>query len=113
MSGNVGTRAYQPCRHEATVPTLKWRQLMRQMFWGALLALLVIVPSYAADEARLTLPKSGIVKVAFVVSDQATLIDIAGPMQVFDQVQSPGTTGFRTFTVSETRAPIHAGTMTI
>jgi transcriptional regulator GlxA family with amidase domain len=67
----------------------------------------------APAETRLTLPKSGIVKVAFVVSDRATLIDIAGPMQVFDQVQSPGTTGFQTFTVSETRNPIKAGTMTI
>lgn len=86
---------------------------MRHMLWGALLALLVILPAHAADEARLVLPPSGIVKVAFVVSDQATLIDIAGPMQVFDQVQSPGTTGFRTFTVSETRAPIKAGTLTI
>ncbi|HEY8052407.1 MAG TPA: DJ-1/PfpI family protein [Steroidobacteraceae bacterium] len=67
----------------------------------------------APAETPLTLPKSGIVKVAFVVSDQATLIDIAGPMQVFDQVQSPGTTGFQTFTVSATREPIKAGTMTI
>jgi transcriptional regulator GlxA family with amidase domain len=64
-------------------------------------------------EQHLTLPKSGTVRVAFVVSDRATLIDIAGPMQVFDQVQSPGTTGFQTFTVSETRKPIKAGTMTI
>jgi transcriptional regulator GlxA family with amidase domain len=67
----------------------------------------------APAETQLTLPKSGIVRVAFVVSDRATLIDIAGPMQVFDQVQSPGTTGFQTFTVSETRKPIKAGTMTI
>jgi transcriptional regulator GlxA family with amidase domain len=86
---------------------------MGEMIWGALLALLVILPSHAAEEARFPLPPSGIVKIAFVVSDHATLIDIAGPMQVFDQVQSPGTTGFQTFTVSETRAPIHAGTMTI
>jgi len=56
---------------------------------------------------------TGIVKVAFIVSDRATLIDIAGPMQTFDQVQSPGTTGFQTYTVSETRNPIKAGTMTI
>jgi transcriptional regulator GlxA family with amidase domain len=67
----------------------------------------------APAEPHLTLPKSGIVKVAFVVSDRTTLIDIAGPMQVFDQVQSPGTTGFQTFTISETRKPIKAGTMTI
>jgi len=66
-----------------------------------------------APEARLAVSPSGVMKVAFVVSDQATLIDIAGPMQVFDQVQSPGTTGFQTFTVSATRAPIKAGTLTI
>jgi len=70
----------------------------------------------AADEApehSFALPAAGIVKVAFVVSDRATLIDIAGPMQVFDQVQSPGTSGFQTYTVSETRQPIKAGTLTI
>ncbi|MFL6759910.1 DJ-1/PfpI family protein [Sphingomonas sp.] len=66
-----------------------------------------------APEKQLALPSSGIMKVAFVVSDRATLIDIAGPMQVFDQVQSPGTTGFQTYTVSETRQPIKAGTLTI
>ncbi len=66
-----------------------------------------------APEKSFALPASGIVKVAFVVSDRATLIDIAGPMQVFDQVQSPGTSGFQTFTVSETRTPIKAGTLTI
>ena len=66
-----------------------------------------------APETKLAATPSGVMKVAFVVSDQATLIDIAGPMQVFDQVQSPGTTGFQTFTVSETRKPIKAGTMTI
>jgi len=50
----------------------------------------------ASEELRLTLSKSGPVRVAFVVSDGTTLIDIAGPMQVFDQVQSPpGTTEFR------------------
>jgi transcriptional regulator GlxA family with amidase domain len=69
-------------------------------------------PAVAETEARIALPKSGILKVAFVVSDNATLIDIAGPMQVFDQVQTPNG-GFQTFTVSETRAPIHAGTMTV
>src|SRR5690348_5067893 len=113
---------------------MRWRPGM-QMIWGATLALLMIVPSRAAEEARFplptsgavqvivssraavearcTLPEAGIVKVAFGVSDNATLIDIGGPMQVFDQVQSPGTTEFQSFTVSETRRPIKAGTMTI
>ncbi len=66
-----------------------------------------------SNEAKLTLPKSGVGKIAFVISNQATLIDIAGPMTVFDQVQSPGTTGFETFTVSETRNPVKVGTVTI
>jgi transcriptional regulator GlxA family with amidase domain len=80
---------------------------------AAILVLTSVNAVAAAPEAKLALPTSGTVKVAFVVSDRATLIDIAGPMQVFDQVQSPGTTGFQTFTVSETRKPIKAGTMTI
>lgn len=66
-----------------------------------------------APEKKFTVSPSGVMKVAFVVSDRATLIDIAGPMQTFDQVQSPGTTGFETFTVSETRTPIKAGKLTI
>jgi len=68
----------------------------------------------AQEEAKLTLPKSGVAKIAFVVSKDATLIDIAGPMQVFDQVQDPTPNrGFETFTVSESRAPVKAGGLTI
>jgi transcriptional regulator GlxA family with amidase domain len=68
----------------------------------------------APDEKHLQLPKSGPVRVAVIVSDMTTLIDIAGPMQVFDQIQSPpGAPEFETFTVSETRNPIKAGTLTI
>ncbi len=66
----------------------------------------------AQDEPKLTPPKGRDVKVAFVISPRATLIDIAGPMQVFDQIQGP-TGGFETFTVSETRTPLKAGRLTI
>jgi len=87
---------------------------MRTFLLAASLVLLAPTNAGATvPEVRLTLPKSGVAKIAFVVSDNATLIDIAGPMQTFDQVQSPGTTGFQTFTVSETRKPIKAGTVTI
>jgi transcriptional regulator GlxA family with amidase domain len=73
-----------------------------------------LLTAMTTTDARLALPKSGVVKVAFVISDQATLIDIAGPMQTFDQVQAPDDkTGFQTFTVSESRAPLKAGTLTI
>jgi transcriptional regulator GlxA family with amidase domain len=76
-------------------------------------AIALMALSSATNEVKLPLPKSGNAKVAFVVSDRATLIDIAGPMQTFDQVQSPGNDGFETFTVSQSRAPIKAGTLTI
>jgi transcriptional regulator GlxA family with amidase domain len=76
-------------------------------------ALLVWAGAAAAPpEARLTAPKSGPVKVAFVVSDGATLIDIAGPMQVFEEIPAPGAP-FLTFTVSQSRDPIKAGSLTI
>jgi len=80
----------------------------------AVLSIVAVASVTAAEQgdARLTLPKSGIVKVAFVVSDRATLIDIVGPMQTFDQVQVPDG-GFETFTVSESRKPMKAGTLTI
>jgi len=79
---------------------------------AALLLIATSAASATSPEVRLTLPQSRPVRVAFVVSDGATLIDIAGPMQVFDQIQAPGVP-FVTFTVSENRKPIKAGTMTI
>ena len=81
-----------------------------------ILAMLFVATCAVAgpEEKRLMLPKTGPVRVAVVVSDGTTLIDIAGPMQVFDQIQAPpGSTEFQTFTVSETRKPIKAGTLTI
>ncbi len=68
----------------------------------------------APTEQSLTLPRSGSVKVAFVISAGTTLIDVAGPMQVFDQIQSPpNSPEFETFTVSETRNPTKVGTMSV
>jgi transcriptional regulator GlxA family with amidase domain len=85
---------------------------MRLMTLAMLLA--ATCAAAAPEEKHLTLPRSGPVRVAVVVSDGTTLIDIAGPMQVFDQIQAPpGSTEFQTFTVSETRKPIKAGTLTI
>jgi transcriptional regulator GlxA family with amidase domain len=72
-----------------------------------------VIAKAEAPEKNFALTPSGVMKVAFVVSDQATLIDIVGPMQTFDQVQSPGTTGFQTFTISESRKPIKSGGLTI
>jgi transcriptional regulator GlxA family with amidase domain len=80
----------------------------------AFLIVVVVGSAVAQEQSKLTLPKSGVAKVAFVVSKDATLIDIAGPMQVFDQVQDPTPNrGFQTFTVSESLAPVKAGGLTI
>lgn len=82
-----------------------------------LIAMIFMAPSltHGADDshAKFVVPASGIVKVAFVISNNTTLIDVAGPMQTFDQVQSGDSRGFLTFTVSEDRRPIKAGTLTV
>jgi len=65
-----------------------------------------------APLTRLTMPSSGVAKVAFVISSRATLIDVAGPMQVFDQVQVDSG-GFQTFTVSATRDSIRIGRLAV
>lgn len=70
-------------------------------------------PRPEAPERQLQLPATGVLKAAFVVSERFTLIDVAGPMQVFDQVQAPGTEGIQTFTVAETKAPITVNGITI
>lgn len=79
---------------------------------AAMLLMATTAAHAAPTETRFTPPESGVVNVAFVVSEGATLIDVAGPMQVFDQVQAPGVK-FRTFTVSQTREPIKVGTITV
>jgi transcriptional regulator GlxA family with amidase domain len=85
---------------------------MRLLMIVALILTTTCVAGVDQTELRFTMPKSAPVRVAFVVSNGTTLIDIAGPMQVFDQIQAPGVP-FQTFTVSQTREPIKAGTMTV
>jgi transcriptional regulator GlxA family with amidase domain len=89
---------------------------MRALIIRLIFAVMLLGPALAAGafppEARLLLPKSGPVQVAFVVSSGTTLIDIAGPMQVFDQIQAPGVP-FNVFTVSQSRQPVDAGSLTI
>lgn len=60
----------------------------------------------------LMIPKDGVIPVAFALSDGATMIDFAGPWEVFQDVML--TTGgrmdhpFRLFTVAEKTEPIRA-----
>jgi transcriptional regulator GlxA family with amidase domain len=64
-----------------------------------------------ADEARLVPPASGRIRVAFVLSPHATMIDFAGPWEVFQDARVPGRGPgdefpFELFTVAETREPL-------
>jgi transcriptional regulator GlxA family with amidase domain len=57
-------------------------------------------------------PAEGDIPVAFLISDEAVVIDFAGPWEVFEGVTVPGHSPahpFRPYTVAETTAPIHAG----
>jgi transcriptional regulator GlxA family with amidase domain len=68
-----------------------------------------------AGVPKLTPPASGGIPVAFAVSEGATVIDFAGPWEVFQDVMLPERGGshenqmpFRLFTVSEARAVVTA-----
>jgi transcriptional regulator GlxA family with amidase domain len=70
-----------------------------------------------ADINPLHPPTEGSIAVAFLLSDDAVVIDFAGPWEVFENVTVPGRTAgpvFRPYTVAETTTPIKAsGGMTI
>jgi transcriptional regulator GlxA family with amidase domain len=62
----------------------------------------------------LVVPPKGSISVAFVISEGATVIDFAGPWEVFQDVHVDGRgpsmeerMPFRLYTVSDSRAPIH------
>jgi len=54
-------------------------------------------------------PAQGSIPVAFLISEDAQVIDFTGPWEVFQDVVVPGRTDhpFRLYTVSESTAPIH------
>ena len=84
------------------------------------LVLLATLPVRAAAPARgsaedLTPPGTGKIRVAFPVSEGATVIDFAGPWEVFQDVHLRGRgtnmderMPFELYTVAETRDPIRA-----
>jgi transcriptional regulator GlxA family with amidase domain len=64
----------------------------------------------SANGGRLTPPSNGEIPVAFAISEGVTVIDFAGPWEVFQDVMLPerGDMGqpFRLFTVSESTRPV-------
>lgn len=72
--------------------------------------------SSSGDSKPLTPPATGEIPVAFLLADDAVVIDFAGPWEVFENVHIPGPNPhpFRLYTVAESGAPIRAsGGMTI
>ena len=70
-------------------------------------------PVVASRPGQLQSPEHGPILVAFVITDRATVIDFAGPWEVFDNVmiRERGATHeeqmpFRLYTVSDSREPI-------
>lgn len=86
---------------------------MKRLILAALL-LLTNVAVLADTAGTLTPPKTGTIKVAFVLSEGATVIDFAGPWEVFADVMLPGhhndmdaSMPFELYTVAPSKEPIH------
>ena len=82
---------------------------------AAALVPLVQETTRVEERARLVPPESGPIHVAFVLSPGATMIDFAGPWEVFQDVTVPGrgkgsedAQPFRLYTVAESREPVVA-----
>ena len=60
---------------------------------------------------RLPVPSDGTIPVAFLISDDAVLIDFVGPWEVFGNVRVSESTPppFRMYTVAESLSPVRAG----
>jgi transcriptional regulator GlxA family with amidase domain/YHS domain-containing protein len=68
----------------------------------------------AAPITALQPPADGAIPVAFLLSDDAVVIDFAGPWEVFENVMIGQTHPFNLYTVAETTSPVRAsGGMTI
>jgi transcriptional regulator GlxA family with amidase domain len=78
-------------------------RIMRTIATAALLLLSLATPA----AAKLTPPKEGPIRVAFVMTDGATMIDFAGPWEVFQDAHTDaGDMPFELYTVGESKAPI-------
>jgi transcriptional regulator GlxA family with amidase domain len=58
------------------------------------------------EQARRITPPAGLIPVAFVITEGATMIDFAGPWEVFQDVMVGDGMPFRLYTVSDSKAPL-------
>jgi transcriptional regulator GlxA family with amidase domain len=84
---------------------------MVRAFFFAFAATVLAVSAAAADTQRLTPPQGRALRVAFVVTDGANVMDIAGPWETFQDVMLSGPLGtmnhpFELFMVSERKSEV-------
>lgn len=87
---------------------------MKHLILSAILAMLALTVVSAREPAHVPSRPlhKGVIKVAFVVSDMATVIDFAGPWQVFANVDVKNAQGrqispYELYTVGPGKSPIH------
>jgi transcriptional regulator GlxA family with amidase domain len=70
----------------------------------------LLVPAILCAAARIEPPANRPIRVAFVLTDGATMIDFAGPWEVFQDVMLPGSENqaapFELFTVGAAKSPL-------
>ncbi len=62
--------------------------------------------AFGAQARKITPPAAGPIPVAFVITEGATMIDFAGPWEVFQDVMVGEGMPFRLYTVSDSKAPL-------
>ncbi|MGA9423319.1 MAG: DJ-1/PfpI family protein [Rhodanobacteraceae bacterium] len=85
---------------------------MKTFALATLLAVLPITHALADAPGNVTPPRNGMVKVAVVLSKHATVIDFAGPWEVFQDTSIDDGHGndinpFELYTVAPSKAPLH------
>jgi putative intracellular protease/amidase len=85
---------------------------MKIFIFAVLLAILPAANTLADTPGKSVPPKNGMIKVAIVLSEHATVIDFAGPWEVFQDTSIDDGHGhdiapFELYTVASTKAPVH------
>jgi transcriptional regulator GlxA family with amidase domain len=89
---------------------------LKRLLLAALIAICALPAAYAADSdlsSHIEPPANRAIKVAFVLSEGAVVIDFGGPWEVFSNVMLPGfkdmqeSMPFELYTVGPSKKPIH------
>jgi len=64
--------------------------------------------AFGEQARKITPPAAGPIPVAFVITEGATMIDFAGPWEVFQDVMVGDGMPFRLYTVSDSKAPLRS-----